>query len=133
MRNLLKYKKGQFFIISIVSLSIVLYAISKIIFPPVIIDTSSVALRDDFFVFNNIVEKSLQTINLSKSCDDLTYNLQELKEIIKKSYAPRFRVEYEYNIISCNDVSRTANIGFNISLYSPDSFIQTNFTKIVNW
>ena len=133
MRNLLKYKKGQFFLISIVSLSIILYAMSKIIFPPVMIDTSSIALRDDFFVFNNVIEKSLQTLNVSKSCEDLSYNLQELKGIVRNAYSPKFRIEYNYIINYCSDVGRTANVSLNVSLYSPDSFIQTSFTKVVNW
>lgn len=133
MHNLLKYRKGQFFILSIVSLSIILYAISKVILPTIIIDTSSVALREDFFIFNNIVEKSLQTLSMAKSCEDLEYNLGELKELVIKSYSPKFRIDYNYKISSCNDSTKSANVSFNISLYSTESLLHTSFSKTVNW
>jgi hypothetical protein len=133
MHNLLKSRKAQFYILSVVGLVTILYAIGKSLTASSIIDTSELALRNDFFVFNNIVEKTLATLNASKSCEDLNFNLQEFKSFAIKEFAPTFRIEYNYMIISCNEASKTATVSFNITLYSINSQIATSFTKNVNW
>jgi hypothetical protein len=133
MRNLLKSRKAQFYIVSVVGLVTILYAIGKSLTASSIIDTSELALRNDFFVFNNIVEKTLATLNASKSCEDLNFNLQEFKSFAIREFAPTFRIEYNYRIISCNETSRNATVSFNITLFSVSSQITTSFTKNVNW
>jgi hypothetical protein len=133
MRNLLKSRKAQFYIISVVGIVTIFYAIGKSLTPSLIIDTSDVVLRNDYFVFNNIVEKTLETLNASKSCEDLRFNLEEFKSIATKSFAPAFRVEYSYSIVSCDDATRSATVSFNITLYSVNSEIGTKFIKNVNW
>ena len=133
MRNLLKYRKAQFYIVSVVGIVTILYAMGKSLTSSVIIDTSEIAMRNDYFVFNNIVEKTLKTLNTSKSCEDLRFNLEEFKNIVTRTFAPNFRVEYSYSIVSCSDSTRSATVSFNITLYSIDSQIGTNFTKSVNW
>jgi hypothetical protein len=133
MHNLLKSRKAQFYIVSVVGLVTILYAIGKSLTASSIIDTSELALRNDFFVFNNIVEETLATLNASKSCEDLNFNLQEFKSFAIREFAPSFRVKYEYAIISCDDALRSAIVSFNITLYSINSEIGTTFTKNVNW
>jgi len=133
MPNLLKSRKAQFYIVSVVGIVTILYAMGKSLTPSLIIDTSEVALRNDYFVFNNIVEKTLETLNASKSCEDLRFNLEEFKSIVTKVFAPAFRVEYSYSIVSCNDATRSATVSFNITLYSINSEISTSFTESVNW
>jgi hypothetical protein len=133
MRNLLKSRKAQFYIISVVGIVTIFYAIGKSLTPSVIIDTSDVVLRNDYFVFNNIVEKTLETLNASKSCEDLRFNLEEFNSIATNSFAPAFRVEYSYSIVSCDDATRSATVSFNITLYSVNSEIGTKFIKNVNW
>ena len=131
MLNLLKSKKAQFYIISVVGILTILYTIGKSLTSYTIIDTSEVALRNDFFVFNNIVEKTLVTLNVSKDCEELKFNLEEFKQVVTKAFAPHFRVEYNYTIASCTSTS--ANVNFNITLYSINSEIKTSFTKTINW
>ena len=132
MRNLLKSRKAQFYIISVVGIVTILYAMGKSLTSSMIIDTSEIAMRNDYFFFNNIVEKTLETLNASKSCEDLRFNLEEFKNIATRAFAPNFRVEYSYSI-NCSDSTRSATVSFNITLYSIDSQIGTNFTKSVNW
>jgi hypothetical protein len=132
MHNLLKSRKAQFYIISVVGLVTILYGLGKSLTTSSIIDTSELALRNDFFVFNNIVEKTLATLNASKGCEDLNFNLQEFKSFAIKEFAPTFRIEYNYTI-DCNETSRNATVRFNITLYSINSKIATSFTKNVNW
>jgi len=131
MPNLLKSRKAQFYIISVVGIVTILYAIGKSLTSYSIIDTSEVALRNDFFVFNNIVEKTLATLNASKDCEELKFNLEEFKLVTTKAFAPHFRIEYNYAIVSCTSTSATVN--FNITLYSINSEIKTSFTKTINW
>lgn len=133
MLNLLKSKKAQFYIISVVSIITILSTIGRSITTYSIIDTSELALRNDFFIFNNIVEKTLETLNASRSCEELKFNLEEFKNIATRAFAPNFRVEYSYSIDSCNDTTRSATVSFNITLYSINSEIGTTFTKNINW
>jgi len=133
MLNLLKSRKAQFYIVSVVGIVTILYAIGKGLTTSMIIDTSELALRNDHFIFNNIVEKTLVTLNASKSCEDLRFNLEEFKSIVVRTFAPEFRVDYNYTIISCNDTTRSATVSFNITLYSINSEIGTAFTKNINW
>jgi hypothetical protein len=133
MHNLLRSRKAQFYILSVVGIVTILYAIGKSLTPHIIIDTSDVVLRSDYFVFNNIVEKTLKTLDASKSCEDLRFNLEEFKRIATKAFAPDFRVEYSYSILSCDDTARSATVSFKITLYSVNSEIGTTFTKNVNW
>ena len=133
MRNLLRSRKAQFYIISVVGIVTILYAMGKSLTSSMIIDTSEIAMRNDYFFFNNMVEKTLETLNASKSCEDLRFNLEEFKNIATRAFAPNFRVEYNYRIISCNETLRTAMVSFDITLYSVNSQIATSFTKSVNW
>jgi hypothetical protein len=133
MLNLLKSKKAQFYIISVVSIITILSTIGRSITTHSIIDTSELALRNDFFVFNNIIEKTLETLNASKSCEELEFNLEEFKNIATRAFAPDFRVEYSYSIDSCDDTTQSATVSFNITLYSINSEIGTTFTKNINW
>jgi hypothetical protein len=132
MLNLLKSKKAQFYIISVVSIITILSTIGRSITTYSIIDTSEPALRNDFFIFNNIVEKTLETLNASRSCEELEFNLEEFKNIATRAFAPNFRVEYSYSI-NCSDSTRSATVSFNITLYSINSEIGTTFIKNINW
>ncbi len=131
MLNLLKSRKAQFYIISVVGIITILYSIGKSLTSYSIIDTSEVPLRDDFFVFNNIVEKTIATLNASKDCEELKLYLEEFREAVIKAFTPKFRINYEYKIISCTATSAT--VSFNITLYSIYSEIGTTFTRTVNW
>ena len=131
MLNLLKSRKAQFYIISVVGIITILYSIGKSLTSYSIIDTSEVPLRDDFFVFNNIVEKTIATLNASKDCEELKLYLEEFREAVIKAFTPKFRINYEYKIISCTATSTT--VSFNITLYSIYSEIGTTFTRTVNW
>jgi hypothetical protein len=133
MPNLLKSRKAQFYIISVVGLITILYALGKGLTTSSIIDTSDLALRNEFFVFNNIVEKTLSTLIATKSCEDLRFNLEEFMTFATREFAPAFRIDYNYTINSCSDSSRSANVYFNITLYSINSQITTSFTRNVNW
>jgi hypothetical protein len=75
--------KAQFFILSAFAIVSMLYLISRWMQPSGIIDTSQVALMEEFFVFNNVKEKAIQVVNESKSCEELKYNLDEYKNFVE--------------------------------------------------
>ena len=133
MLNLLKSRKAQFYIISVVGIVTILYGVGKSLTSYSIIDTSEVVLRDEFFVFNNIVEKTFETINAVKSCEDLRFNLEEFELFVSRAFAPRYIVNYNFTIVSCNDAQRSATIIFDIELSSFTSLIKTTFSKDTNW
>jgi len=133
MHNLLKSRKAQFYIISVVGIITILYATGKSLTESSIVDTSEIVLTNDFFVFNNIVEKTLATLNMVRSCEDLSFYLEEFKFFVTRELAPKYKVDYSYAILSCDDNSRRARVSFNITVSSIKSQITTSFTKNINW
>jgi len=49
------------------------------------------------FIFNNIVEKANETIYISKSVDDLRYNIKEYKNFVEE-YAARKNLKITFDI-----------------------------------
>jgi hypothetical protein len=84
MLNSLKSRKAQFFILSAFAIITAIYFISRWIEPYTIIDTSSVVLMEEPFIFNNIVEKANETIYISKSPEGLRYNIEEYKQFVEE-------------------------------------------------
>ncbi|MEM5815743.1 MAG: hypothetical protein QXL14_01725 [Candidatus Aenigmatarchaeota archaeon] len=130
MRSTLKSKKGQFFILSTISLIIILSAISRILSFSNIPSTYEVVFRNEFLAFNNIVSKSIKTVDISRDCEDLNFNLEELKKIIKDTYEI-FHIDFEYSIENCNQ--SFVNVSFRITLKSQVSEMGTEFNIVKNW
>jgi len=82
--SLLRSRKAQFFVLSAFAVVTILYFVSRWIEPYTIIDTSSVVLHDESFIFNNIVEKTNEIISISKSPEDLSFNIQEYKNFVEQ-------------------------------------------------
>ncbi len=126
----IKNRKAQFFVLSAFGIVAILFLISSWIQPYTIVDTSSVVLMQEPFVFNNLKEKAITTVNISRSCDDLTYNLDEYKNFIT-NYASgkNLNLNFIYAIPNCNVPSRTQlTIPMNMTLKSSQVFIASNFT-----
>jgi hypothetical protein len=126
MHNSLSSKKAQFFLLSAFAIIVTIFSVSQWIEPYTITDTSSIAMAEDFFIFNNIVEKANETVNLSKDCEDLKFNLEEYKTFVE-DFALRktLSLNFNYRINNCNPSS--AQVFFNISLISPSSQIKKTF------
>ncbi|MEM5773320.1 MAG: hypothetical protein QXL86_03835, partial [Candidatus Aenigmatarchaeota archaeon] len=84
MHNLLSSKKAQFFILSAVAIVTTIFLVSQWVEPYTIVDTSSILMKEEFFIFNNIVEKANETVGLSKDCEELNFNLEEYKIFVEK-------------------------------------------------
>lgn len=108
MRSLLKLstrkKKAQFFVLSAFVIVGILLLISSWIQPYTIVDTSSIVLMQEPFVFNNVKEKAIQTVQLSKSCDDLRYNIDEYANFVNQySVSKNLNLKFNYSIAPCFD------------------------------
>jgi|YelNatPaOPRAMG01_1025707.scaffolds.fasta_scaffold10145_7 hypothetical protein len=126
MYNLLSSKKAQFFLLSAFAIIVTIFSISQWIEPYTITDTSSIAMREDFFIFDNIVEKANETVSLSKDCEDLRYNLGEYKAFVEDFVSRKaLGLNLNYTIIDCTYSS--AKVSFNITLSSPSSQIKKTF------
>lgn len=101
MPSLLKSRKAQFFVLSAFAIVSIIYFVSKWMEPYTIIDTSSVVMTEEPFVFNNIVEKAEETIYSSKTSDDLKYNILEYKNFVEE-YGIRKGLKITFNISQIN-------------------------------
>lgn len=128
MRSLLRSRKAQFFILSAFSIVSLLYLVSNWIRPFSIIDTSSVVLMEEPFVFNNIKEKAIDTVKISKDCEDLSYNLQEYKSFAEKfGIEKNFVITIDYTIQSCTSTDTTVNFNV-VSLKSIRMYMNSSFS-----
>jgi len=127
MRNLSKSSKAQFFVLSAFAIVTILFFLSQWIEPYTIIDTSSIPLKEEFFIYNNIKEKAVETVKISKDCEDLMYNLGEYK-IFTESFASiknlNLNVNY-YNKTVCQDDK--LDTYFVITLKSSSTYIESSF------
>jgi hypothetical protein len=126
-----KKRKAQFFILSAFAIVGILYVISSWVQPFTIIDTSSIILMNEPFVFNNIVEKARQTTQSSVRCEDLKYNLDEYANFVNQlSSSMNMKIYFTYTLSPCGDspppVPVTAEA--QLKLISTRANLQTNFT-----
>jgi hypothetical protein len=128
MRSLSRSRKAQFFILSAFSIVSLLYIVSNWIRPFSIIDTSSVVLMEEPFVFNNVKEKAIETVKISKDCEDLNYSLSEYKVFVERfGLEKNFVININYTIQSCTSMSATVNFNV-ISLKSTRMYMNSSFS-----
>jgi hypothetical protein len=127
--NLLKSRKAQFFVLSIVVVIGILYFLSRWLEPSNIIDTSSVVLMDEPFIFNNIKEKAVETTQNSKSCTELKYNLEEYRVFAENYAFKKGELALHYQFISpCYDNPPTpAVVEFVLNLSSSKMKLGSTF------
>lgn len=134
MHSLLRSRKAQFFVLSAFVMVTILYFVSRWMEPYTIIDTSSVVLISEPFIFNNIKEKAAYAIIGSKTCEDLKYNLEEYKYFVE-GYALEkgYNLDLNYSIANCPEevipappVSPTV-VAFNLTLMSPSAVLGSEF------
>lgn len=128
-KKFFKSKKAQFYVLSAFVIVSILYIVSTWIEPYTIIDTSSIALMEEPYIFNNIVEKAKQTVTISKSCDELRYNLEEYKNFIEGYSFKKGKLLLQYQFISpCFDEPPTpAVVEFKLNLTTPQTNMGSTF------
>ena len=126
MRSLSRSRKAQFFVLSAFTIVTIVFFLSQWIEPYTIIDTSSIALKEEFFIFNNIKEKAVETVKNS-TCEELEYNLGEFKTFAE-NFASMKNLDLNvtcYNITVCNDTKLETYC--KITLKSFSSYIESSF------
>ncbi len=125
-------KKAQFFVISAVTIVVLLFLVSQWLQPSTVLDASEAVLRDETFIFSNVKEKAIATVKNSKSCDDLSYNLDEYKNFAEQYVAGKgAKLNFVYLISSCSLVPQSTTINFDISLKTVAADISSSFS--LNW
>jgi len=119
--SVFKSRKAQFFIITTITIVTMIFFMSKWMEPYTIIDTSSVVLKEQPFVLNNIVEKADATVAVSSS-KDLEYNLQEYMNFVSDYAAKKgFAADTQYQILYENMTGHPTAVIFScLRLRSPD-------------
>lgn len=125
MRSLLKSRKAQFYVLSAVAIIGILYFLSRWMEPSSITDTSSIVLMDEPFIFDNIKEKAVETVQKSKSCDEMKYNLEEYKNFVENYGLQNNLV---VNLTIEDKYACPGTINFELSLMSTKMTIESNFT-----
>ena len=77
-------RKAQFILLSAFAIVTILFTVSRWIEPYTITETSSIPIREEFFIFNNIKEKAAEVVMKSKDCEDLIFNLQEYEDYVER-------------------------------------------------
>jgi hypothetical protein len=132
MPSLLKSRKAQFFVLSAFAIVSVIYFVSKWMEPYTIIDTSSVVLVEEPFVFNNIVEKAEEAVRVSKSCDDLKYNIEEYSNFVQDfAFKKNYKLVLVYDYVQCLTEPFPTLIKINVQLTS--TRIKLERTSFVLW
>ena len=90
--------KAQFLIITAVVIVSIFYLVSKWMQPYSIPDTSEIVLAEQPFVFNNVKEKALDVVAMSKSCSDLVNNLDEFKSYVDTYAFKKMIVYFDYSL-----------------------------------
>lgn len=122
-----KSRKAQFFILSAFIMITILFVVSQFIQPSGIFDTSSAVLMDEIFIFNNIKEKSIETVKKSESCSDLALNLAEYKQFVQNFVTQRnAQLTYNYDLSLCTDATLTTK--FYIALVTTRASADSTFT-----
>ena len=124
--SLFKSRKAQFFILSALTIVTILYFLSRWLEPSTVIDTSSVALSEEPFVFNNIKEKTFDVVSSSKNCEELNFNLQEYKQVAE-NYALSKNYLFDFNYVYPSCFSGM-NIDFTMKLTSTNMQLASNFS-----
>ena len=126
--NLLKSRKGQFFMLAAVAVVTVLFFVSRWIEPLRVTDTSSVVISDETYVFDNIKEKAASAVKGSENCDELDFNVQEYKNFVERYGLDRgYSIRLDYAIPSCG---ATATVNFHLKLHSDKIDAASDFSVI---
>jgi len=115
--------KAQFFILTAVIFAGLFYVLSKYLTPYSFIDTSQYAVYPEVFLFNNIRQKAIKTVEITQMNDPnkLVENL-----IAYRNYAQKVARDNGYMLFIEFD-NTTTSVSFNISLASDRMTLKSSF------
>jgi hypothetical protein len=107
-----------------------LFFLSRYIEPASIMDISALILKDEVFIFNNIKEKAMETVRISKSCEELEFNLEEYKMFAEKFAGMGGKLLLSYHLLSPCEFGTEeipTVVEFNLTLISEDAELTSTF------
>ncbi len=124
-----RFKKAQFFLLAAFAIVTILFMINQLVSPSNVFDTSSIALSDEIFMFNNIKQKSVDVAGQSKSCEEIITNLEEFRNIAKDFVLKKGVLLFEFRLNSpCyEDPFFPIVILFDLKLSSPTANLQSSY------
>ena len=133
MHNSSSSSKAQFFILSVFLIVTILFFVSKWMQPGTIIDTSDVVMTEEPFIFNNLAEKAKETVDISRSCEDLKFNLEEYKDFVEKYATQKGKMFLQYQLSSPCRLPSGKEIPtvviFDLNMTSPRVNIHSHFYR----
>lgn len=112
--------KAQFFLLTAVIIAGFFYTTSRYINPYSFIDTSKSAKSDEIFFFNNLKDKVVKTVAISKP-NDLPANLNTYKNYIEGASRDKgYVLVFNYN-------NTTSNVGIKMILQSSRMTLTSDF------
>ncbi len=103
-RSSSRSNKGQFFIVSAATIVVILFFVGRWLEPSRVPDTSTVAMTDELFTFDNIREKAGVVVEGSESCDDLSYSLAEYRDfVLDFARDKNYRATFDYSLAPCSE------------------------------
>lgn len=126
--KIFKSRKAQFYVLSAFAIVSIIYLVSTWIESYTIIDTSSIPLMEEPFVFNNMKEKAVEVVKNSNDCENLQYNLDEYKAFVENyGMTKNFNITLTPSVQNCD--GNTWTVKFDLILKSPRVLITSfNFT-----
>lgn len=116
--------KAQFFILTVAVAIAILYLFSLLAKPESVVDVSTLVIKDEYFIFQDIAEEAKETVKKVNDCKLLNYSLQEFKNYVENYGNSRnWKISLNYSFSSCNQ----AVIPFNLSLESYNKRIFASF------
>jgi len=115
-------KKAQFFILTTVVIVGVFYTLSKYINPYAFIDTSKAVSGSETFLFDNVKEKAIKTVQVSNETE-LESNLNQYKIFIERMASDKgYSLNFDYEVLE-------NTVEFNMVLTSERMTLKAGFTE----
>ena len=92
------FRKAQFFVLTGFVIISIFYLVSKWLEPYNVIDTSSVIMAEEPFIFNNIKQESLRIIEHADSCNELVKSLEEFKYFVEDYAFRKLIIYFDYSL-----------------------------------
>lgn len=133
-----KGMKAQFFMLSAFAIVSILFLLSQWVKPGYVVDTSSNALLEEPFIFNNIKDKAEEVVSISENCEALVYNMQEFENyLINYAAQKNLRLTFKWGFTSggnlfshsVSDCPANQLTNFYIGLVSTSFGIDASFSK----
>ena len=120
MHSSSNFRKGQFFIVTVVGLVSLFLVMSSLISPQSIKDTSEILTLEEPYFFQNVKEKLIETVQMS-DCVEIEKNLQTFVGFVSKVASEKgYKLYINYEVVECS-------VHVKMRLLSPRAMLEDEF------